>query len=94
MSKVLTTNTPKHVPTKTPKRLVVQLADGSALPLVLDVATYKRLVGDERTTRALRFDLLKGAIPTLDRPPGTRKWQISTVAVLRRMGVPFTITGA
>lgn len=81
-------------PTKTPKRLAVQLADGSVLPLTLTVREYQRLVGDQRTIRAIGFDIRKGAIPTLDRPPGTRKLLIPTTRVLERMGIPFTITGA
>ena len=65
---------------------------GGEWPLVLGVVSYQRLTGDERSTRAIRYECESGVIPTLPRPAGSgAHWRIPTARVLERLGLPFTV---
>ena len=71
--------------------LVVEAA-GQHWPLVLNVAQYRTLSGDNRCERAIIYDLAAGLLPSLPRrgKAGSR-WRIPATKLLEQLGVDFKV---
>ena len=74
-------------------RLSIRTPDGTEWPLAVDIDGYRRITGDNRTARGVRFDLASGRLPSLPRQPG-KQWQIPTARLLDQLGVAYTVGAA
>jgi hypothetical protein len=74
-----------------PAGLVV-VVNGEELPLVASPEVWRRIIGDRRTTEAIRADCQNGLVPCLPRPVGSGgHHRVAVAKALEALGIPFEI---